>query len=364
MFGFHTSAHVAQNRREMRQMCMELNRLGEVEGLHAEQIQIAPADKKDDAGTAADAPATQGNEQGQYAVMSKCEEILRQIPAEPFNMRLIWKMFPISGEEPYNSVLVQEVQRYQPLLRLIVSSINSVLQTIKGEEVASQETEKLTEALLIGEVPELWAKRSYPTERSLSGFILDFRKRIATLEAWIERGTPPKVFWLPGFYFPHSFLTATLQTYAARNFIPVNTLTHKFDYTVAVVDEIDEGANAAVDLPDFPEGAYVSGLYLEGASWSLRGKHLVDQAAEESTFKMPILRLQPIVAGGERDTEYSLDSGIYDCPVYRSPARRGVLSTTGHSTNFVMYVGLPCGDGIKARSWIKRGAALLCEPPE
>jgi dynein heavy chain len=56
--------------------------------------------------------------------------------------------------------------------------MNSVLLTIKGEEVASSETEKMVESLLIGEVPTLWANRAYPTEKNLTGFILDLRQRI------------------------------------------------------------------------------------------------------------------------------------------------------------------------------------------
>ena len=112
---------------------------------------------------------------------------------------------------------------------------------------------------------------------------------------------------------------------------------------------------------DAGSGTMITGLYLEGAEFELKNKHIAELASVASTaFKMPIIILTPAPL---REQRFEVDSMAFQCPLYRAPDRRGTLTTTGHSTNFVCLFEMNCAGDKPAKHWLRRGAALLCEPP-
>ena len=65
---------------------------------------------------------------------------------------------------------------------------------------------------------------------------------------------------------------------------------------------------------------------------------------------MPLIWLKPV------DISFKFDN-CYECPLYKVVSRKGQLTTTGHSSNFIMNIMLPSKS--EDDYWIKMGVAMF-----
>ncbi|KAJ3004540.1 UNVERIFIED_CONTAM: Dynein heavy chain 6, axonemal [Siphonaria sp. JEL0065] len=280
-----------------------------------------------------------------------------------------------------STVLMQESNRFNKLLKVVKSSLGYLIKAVKGLVVMSSELELVFQSLLNNEVPKSWATVAYPSLKPLAAWVKDLHLRIEELSLWIDNGQPP-CFWLPGFFFPQGFLTGVLQNMARKYNIPIDSL--MFAYKVSPYEDGDEGIKSDVSAlaakkkkpnsassekgnqegtsgmapssngqlyPD-EDGVLIRGLYVEGARWDRERRVLQDSNPMEMFSPMPLMRFIPTQVPQR-------EGGIYVCPLYKTSARAGTLTTTGQSSNFIVPVNIPTDK--PQDYWISKGVALLCQ---
>ncbi|CAH8618587.1 unnamed protein product [Heterobilharzia americana] len=248
-------------------------------------------------------------------------------------------------KESMNTVLRQELVRFNRLTSVVRTTLINLQKAIKGLVVMSADLEDVFNSVMVGKLPSVWATKSFPSLKPLGSYIQDLIYRLKFFADWLIYDAPP-VFWISGFYFTQSFLTGVLQNYARKYTIPIDTLGFTFQMTSRPNNQFD-------DFIKPEDGAYITGLFLEGARWDTTGDCLAESKPKILFDTMPVIWLVP-----QKLNEISRES-TYTCPVYKTSARRGVLSTTGHSTNFVLYIDMKTNQ--PEEHWINRGVAALCQ---
>jgi len=265
--------------------------------------------------------------------------ILNDFPAR-FDLKKAEEKYPVQYEESMNTVLTQELNRYNVLMKVITTSLEDLQKALKGEVLLSSELEECMHSLFDMRVPDMWMKKSYPSLKPLGSYIGDLKQRIDFFTHWVDHGIP-NVFWISKFHFTQGFLTGAKQNYARKKKIPIDEL--DFDFQIIEAD----------NPPAPADGVNVTGMFIEGAKWDYNEKALGESDPKVLHVKCPMIWLIPKL-GNEMSV-----FPHYSCPAYRTSSRRGELSTTGHSTNFVMFFKLP--SKVPASHWIKRGVALLIQ---
>ena len=285
--------------------------------------------------------SSSGGKSQESIILELLEDITKKTP-EVFDREAVFKQFPTDYNESLNTVLIQEVIRYNVLLNLMKTSIVTLEKGLTGRIVMDEETEEMAQSLFINQVPVSWGK-VFLSLKPLSSWLIELNSRIKFFKDWIDSGKTPNTFWFSGFSFPQAFMTAVLQNYARSSKTAIDLLT--FDFKI-----LDDKKPS--DISEKPEnGVYVYGMFLEGARWNYE-KHILDDSLPKELYTdVPMIHFIP-TANRELPT-----TGVYFCPLYKVLSRAGTLSTTGHSTNYILFVELPSDRPQSV--WIKAGVAMF-----
>jgi len=289
--------------------------------------------------------STGGNEKSSEEIVDElAEKIIDELPPTISMGDHAEGMFVPEPNGAYtclDTVLLQEVDRYNRLLATIRRSLGDLRKAIKGLVVMSSELEAMFFSMLNNQVPEMWKKVAYPSLKPLASWVVDMHRRVGFMNTWMTQGVPLS-FWLPGFFFPQAFMTGSLQAHARRYLLPIDTL--NFGFKVLPL----EGPEHVKEAPE--DGMYCDGLFLEAARWDLKRRKLAPSFPGKMFHAMPVIHFQPI-------QHYEPPAENYECPLYKTNVRAGVLSTTGQSTNFILNVSIPTDKS--PDFWVLQGTAMV-----
>ncbi|XP_068613056.1 dynein axonemal heavy chain 11 [Brachionichthys hirsutus] len=244
-------------------------------------------------------------------VKSVTEDILNKLPEE-YNMAEI--MSKTAKRSPYILVCFQECERMNVLLAEIRESLNELDLGLKGELAFSSRMETLQAALSSDSVPDSWVRLAYPSSKTLAQWFTDLMCSCHELDTWTQDLVLPAVVWLSGLFNPQSFLTAVLQSISRKNQWPLDKMTLTVEVTKKTKDDFGHPPR---------EGAYIHGLFMEGARWDTQAGVIAEAVLRDLTPAMPVL----YVRGQAEEQELK---NTYECPVYRTKHRGSTYVWTFH----------------------------------
>ncbi|CAH8605754.1 unnamed protein product [Dicrocoelium dendriticum] len=269
-------------------------------------------------------------------VLELIDNLQKQIP-EDIDYDGTVKIFA-NDSSPLVVVLLQEIQRYNALLRQMRRDLTDLSKGIQGLVVMSSELEDIFMAIFDGHVPVHWSK-AYCSLKPLGSWARDLSTRVDMFAKWARTAHAPKAFWIGAFTFPTGFLTAVLQTAARQNNVAVDSLS--WDFSVLTTTDVNM-------LPTPKDGVYICNLYLQGAGWDKKAGCLTEATPMQLVCPMPGIHFKPV------ENKKKPPKNTYVAPCYYYPNRAG----TSDRSSFMIGVELKTGEK-PPEHWIKRSTALL-----
>merc|ERR1712159_921809 len=260
------------------------------------------------------------------------DDILEKLPEDFNGAELVARCEELT---PYAVVALQEAERMRMLTSEMRRSLKELTLGLKGELTISPDMENLMNAFMFDSIPPTWAKRAYPSLFGLAGWFADLLLRIKDLEAWTGDFNLPSSVWLGGLFNPQSFLTAVMQQMSRKNEWPLDKMCLQCDVTKKNKEDFNTPPR---------EGAYIHGLYMEGARWDIQAGSVSESRLKELTPMMPVVLIKAIPVD-RRETK-----NIYECPVYKNKDR---------GPTFVWTFNLKTKE--KPSKWILGGVSILLQ---
>merc|ERR1712032_1330205 len=111
--------------------------------------------------------------------------------------------------------------------------------------------------------------------------------------------------------------------YLRSKIIPVDQLSFGFEMQPYDDEtEIEE---------DPSPGIFIYGLFMDGAAWDFEFMAMADQEEGAMYVRAPVINFIPYQDKQRNEEKFLM-------PIYKTSVRAGTLSTTGHSTNYVLSI--------------------------
>jgi dynein heavy chain len=209
---------------------------------------------------------------------------------------------------PYDIVCAQECEKMNCLLLEITISLEELFMGLDGALNMTDAMETLSTSLILNRVPQNWGIY-YPNKKNLSSWFKDLKLRCNQLREWGTELILPKSLCLSYLFNPMSFLTAIMQLTARAKSLPLDNMVLE-----TIVTSFVDPSQVLIPPAD---GAYIHGLFLEGASWENGDNdgYLIDQKLKELHPILPVIHVIAI------EIDKKETGGKYVCPVYYTTQR-------------------------------------------
>jgi dynein heavy chain len=237
-----------------------------------------------------------------------CAEILEEVQEKNFATEDVSRAMSDEEKGPFQFVFLQECDYMNGLIYEMVRGLQELTLGFRGELTMSPQMEQIADSLFMEKLPYWWVQLGFASTRPLKSWRLNLGERCVQLDEWINDPLNiMKVVDISKLFNPQSFLTAIKQLCCQSQGLELDKLQVFTEVTKKEPKQVTEKSK---------DGAFVSGMFLEGARWEPAAMSLEDSRPKEMFVCMPVINCK---AGPMLD---KVEKNTYICPTYCVPTRR------------------------------------------